>query len=128
MRDFVDILSFTLSIGTLEGLENSVVAASVEALNKIDLLEHKGGHPRKGVVDLIPIHPITEQASLEECGQVAQRISQKLTSMFPSLSVFHFGHADLPLKRDLVTMRKKMGWFNEDPPETKYGFSGIGML
>ena len=37
--------------GTLEGVRKSVIAASEHALNNINILNHDGGHPRKGAVD-----------------------------------------------------------------------------
>ena len=82
--------------------------------------EHKGGHPRKGIVDLIPIHPITENTSLEDCADVAIRISENLVKKTNELrdgktcflDTFLFGHADLPLKRSLVTMRKHVDWYS----------------
>ena len=36
-----------------------MIAASEHALNNINILNHDGGHPRKGAVDLIPIHQST---------------------------------------------------------------------
>ena len=40
----------------------SVTSACREAFDTLDAIEHhEGGHPRKGTVDLIPIHPITEE-------------------------------------------------------------------
>ena len=45
------IYSIFLS-GTLEGVRKSVIAASEHALNNINILNHDGGHPRKGAVNL----------------------------------------------------------------------------
>ena len=39
-------------LGTLEGVRKSVIAASEHALNNINILNHDGGHPRKGAVVL----------------------------------------------------------------------------
>ena len=40
----------------------SVTSACREAFDTLDPIQHhEGGHPRKGTVDLIPIHPITEE-------------------------------------------------------------------
>jgi glutamate formiminotransferase len=89
-----------------------VVNAARKALDLIDLKDHQGGHPRKGVVDLIPIHPLTESTSLEECGQLALKISKALAASHSDLNVFHFGQADQPKHRGLVEMRKHIGWFD----------------
>ena len=88
----------------------SVLNSSREALNLIDFSKHEGGHPRKGLVDLIPIHPLNEDTSLSECGDLAVAIGQSLLKTHPELDVFYFGHADIE-KRDLVQRRKEVGWF-----------------
>ena len=97
-------------------------------MDLVDLKEHDGGHPRKGVVDLIPIHPITDSTTLDDCGKVAMGIGEKLQESHPELSVFFFGHADLPLKRDLVKRRKEVGWFKNDKVLSSHGISGIGAM
>ena len=38
----------------------------------IDLNTHEGGHPRLGAVDLIPIHPMSPDVTLADCGTVAK--------------------------------------------------------
>ena len=115
--------------GTLEGLRDSVIEASKEALKHINILEHKGGHPRKGSIDLIPIHPITEETKLNDCGDIATEIGIALKSTHPELAIFYFGHADLPKKRDLVQRRKQVKWFQEKNIErSKHGLAGIGAI
>ena len=84
---------------------------------------HYGGHPRKGIIDLIPIHPITENTTLEDCAGVAIRVSQNLTKtkveksgerIQQDVDTFLFGHADIPLRRSLVTMRKNVKWYSSE--------------
>ena len=101
-------------LGTPDGLSKGVVNASKEALISIDITKHEGGHPRKGAVDLIPIHPLNEFTSLEDCGELALFIGQSLHQSHRDLKSFYFGHADVPLKRDLVQRRKDIGWFKVD--------------
>lgn len=120
--------------GTLEGVRKSVIAASEHALNNINILNHDGGHPRKGAVDLIPIHPITQQSTLDDCAKIALDIGKELTLSHSGLSVFYFGHADGDLKRDLVQRRKELGWFEHETrpsfgalrQKSKHGLTGIG--
>ena len=84
--------------------------------------QHQGGHPRKGVVDLIPIHPISNITSLEDCASVAIRISEHLQTLkddavekdSPIVDTFLFGSADIPMKRSLVTMRKQVNWYSSN--------------
>ena len=90
---------------------------------------HYGGHPRKGIIDLIPIHPITENTTLEDCAGVAIRVSQNLTKnnveksgerIQQDVGTFLFGHADIPLRRSLVTMRKNVKWYSSEVRGNKY--------
>ena len=102
-------------------MKRSVIAASKHALDNINILNHDGGHPRKGSVDLIPIHPITEESTLEDCAKIALDIGKELVTSHSELSVFYFGHADLEFKRDLVCRRKELGWFeNRKGPPLRY--------
>ena len=72
------------------------------------------------MVDLIPIHPISDSTSLEDCAKVAIRISDHLRALKedeigkndPIVDTFFFGSADVPMKRSLVTMRKKVDWYS----------------
>jgi len=82
---------------------------------------------------LIPIHPITEESTLEDCAKIALDIGKELVTSHSELSVFYFGHADLEFKRDLVCRRKELGWFEnrKGPPlskNTKHGLTGIGAI
>ena len=106
-----------------------MISASRTALDNIDLRQHEGGHPRKGSVDLIPIHPITESTSLIDCGQVAMTIGSQLRDSHPDLEIFYFGHADPPAFRDLVKARKQVGWFQgvKNSP-SRHGLTGIGAV
>ncbi|XP_043916571.1 formiminotransferase N-terminal subdomain-containing protein isoform X1 [Protopterus annectens] len=122
----------------VEKIGRSVVSACVEAYNLIDMNEHHGIHPCLGAVDLVPIYPLSESVSLDECGAVAQSIAEELTHQVPGCSIFYFGHADQPLNRSLVERRKELGWFNScfnlnaTRPDVgtelslRYGLTGVG--
>ncbi|XP_043550474.1 formiminotransferase N-terminal subdomain-containing protein [Chiloscyllium plagiosum] len=123
----------------VETLGDSVVTACTEAYNLIDMEHHDGIHPCLGSVDLVPIYPLSESVSLEECGKVACDIAETLSHDVPGCSIFHFGYADQPLKRNLVQRRKEVNWYkrsnlnvNEIKPDVgavispRYGLTGIG--
>ncbi|XP_067842925.1 formiminotransferase N-terminal subdomain-containing protein isoform X2 [Heptranchias perlo] len=95
----------------IETLGSSVVTACTEAYDLIDMKHHDGIHPCLGAVDLVPIYPLSESVSLEECGKVARDIAEKLTHDVPDCSIFYFGYADQPLKRNLVQRRKEVSWY-----------------
>lgn len=57
------------------------------------------------------------------------KVGQELVENYPELSVFYFGHADQPLKRDLVQVRKEVGWFKEESnAKSRLGLTGIGAI
>ena len=122
--------------GHLPDLETAVVGASKKAFELINMQIHEGGHPRLGSVDLIPIHPITEETSLEDCGCVATNISRKLVQVVRGSSFFFFGYADKQ-NRGLIQRRKEIGWFDNSESkrsiipdcgifESRYGITGVG--
>ena len=49
-----------------------MIAASEHALNNINILNHDGGHPRKGAVNLIPI----QQSTLNNSSKIALEIGK----------------------------------------------------
>jgi len=121
--------------GRLEELEEAILSASKTACSLIDLREHKGGHPRLGAVDLIPIHPLTEETSLEECGSLARRLGKRLAREVSGIGVFFFGTAD-GNRRGLAERRRELGWFKQEPkgnvdvghPGPSFGVTGIGSI
>ncbi|XP_076031022.1 uncharacterized protein LOC143019213 [Oratosquilla oratoria] len=123
-----------------EHIGSSVGAACEKAYDLIDLRNHEGGHPRLGAVDLIPLHPISMDTSLERLGDIALDLGRHLTSTVPGTSMFLFGSADQPQGRGLVQRRKEVNWFkrNYDPkyrvydlgpkPTMRYGLTGLGAI
>ncbi|XP_067043433.1 uncharacterized protein [Acropora muricata] len=97
---------------SVDDIEESVFRACEVAYKEIDLERHAGGHPRLGSVDLVPIHTITSSVSLEECGEIAISLGNRLVNSIKGTSVFLFGHADRPLLRGLVQRRKAVNWYN----------------
>ena len=60
-----------------------MLALCREACQLVDLREHAGNHPCLGAVDLVPIHPLTDDTALADCATLArgtevQRVVQDL--------------------------------------------------
>ncbi|KAI5628543.1 hypothetical protein C0J50_3033, partial [Silurus asotus] len=125
-------------VADLEMIGEAVLSASERAFSLIDMTAHDGIHPCMGAVDLLPLYPLGEEVSLEDCGKEARAIGAALTERIPGTSVFFFGWADIPLHRGLAHRRKEMGWFKKGsnmaavqpdvgpPPMRRYGLTGIG--
>ena len=94
--------------GQLSQLEEAVVTAAAAALASLDLRHHEGGHPRLGVVDLIPLHPITEETTLADCDQLAHNIASRIVQLTPGAAFFKFSQDQ---SNSLIENRRKAGWF-----------------
>ena len=124
----------------VEYLGACILDACDEAFSRIDLRNQDGGHPRLGAVDLIPIHPLSDAASLNVCGEIARKVGLSIVDRNPSTSVFFFGDADIPEKRGLVTRRKEMKWYDGKKghvpslwdigckPTEKFGLTAVGAI
>jgi len=98
----------------LPTLGASVVSLCQTACDLIDLTQHSGGHPRLGAVDLVPVHPLSVDTTLEECGELARAIGHRVTSEVAGSAGFWFGAAD-PQRRSLPARRRLVGWFSGRP-------------
>ena len=63
-------------------------------------------------MDLVPVHPITEETSLEDCEVVATNVGRRLHDQVPGSSFF-FYRTGVP-GDDLVSRRKRLGWFQSE--------------
>jgi len=109
----------TLASSSTIALKQSVVDACKEAFASIDLRHHVGGHPRLGAVDLIPIHPLCSQLSVNDCGEMALEIATRLSQEVDGSSFFLFGNGEIidssknvTQRLSLVQRRRQVGWFS----------------
>ncbi len=64
-------------LGSGVGIETAVVNMSKIAVNKIDLFQHDGIHPRFGAVDVVPIVPLLDTPR-EEAIRIAAVIAERI--------------------------------------------------
>ncbi len=97
------------SVLTLAGAPDDVLRA-LEALvgacvERIDLTAHRGGHPRMGAVDVVPLVPI-RGITMEECVRLAARLGETIAARH-GLPVFLYEEAcTAPHRRNLAAVRK----------------------
>jgi glutamate formiminotransferase len=72
----------------LSGLE----AAIGEAIDRIDLGEHSGVHPRVGAADVVPIVPLG-QTTLDACREVAHSLGERIWTSL-KVPVFFYGYGE----------------------------------
>ena len=93
-------------------LANAIYQACNEAFQNISLSTHLNpNHPRLGVCDLVPIHPVSKTVSLTECGIIAKEVGKMLNEKYPELGIIYYGSAD-KYNRTLVERRKGINWYN----------------
>ncbi|XP_071521279.1 uncharacterized protein [Panulirus ornatus] len=139
---FQDV-DYNRSVITIVSNENNigscVEAACKTAYELIDLSKHEGVHPRLGAVDLVPLHPVSENISLQSLGHIAYGVAERLSTSVPGTSFFMFGTGDSE-GRGLVQRRKEVGWFRRPvqypllrhdlghTPSSRYGLTGVGAI
>lgn len=97
------------SVYTLAGYPGRVMGAmesAVEvALERIDMRQHHGRHPRIGAVDVIPFIPLGD-TTMEQCVAGARDFAERLADRF-DLPVYLYGEAALrPERRILAHVRR----------------------
>jgi len=73
-------------------LVDGLVAAVATAVERIDLREHRGVHPRVGAADVVPIVPLGS-SSLDACRDVAHEVGRRIWSEL-SVPVYFYGHGE----------------------------------
>ena len=56
----------TTVLGDADAVRRSAVAGVAAAVERIDMFEHRGGHPRMGAADVVPFMPVRE-VTMDEC-------------------------------------------------------------
>ena len=97
---------FTL-VGSGEELVETLLRGIAAAVERIDLREHEGAHPRIGaadVVPLVPLEPAAEEGARDAASALADRVGTEL-----GLPVFFYGR--------LTEDRREPAFFRRGGPE-----------
>ena len=95
----------TTVLGDADAVRRSAVAGVVTAVERIDMFEHRGGHPRMGAADVVPFMPIRE-VTMDVCVSLARDVGRELAETL-DLPVYLYGEAALvPERRSLADVRK----------------------
>lgn len=92
-------------LGTPDDVRKSAVAGAKAAIDLIDLNEHKGGHPRVGAVDVIPVVPIDEM-TMEEAVALSREIGSEIADALRIPVYFYERSAMVAHRANLATIRK----------------------
>lgn len=95
----------TAVLGSPEAVLAAVLAAARVAVERIDMDEHRGAHPRMGAVDVVPFVPV-RGISMAETVELARTFARDLAETL-DLPVYLYGEAALaPERRDLAEVRR----------------------
>jgi glutamate formiminotransferase len=108
-------------IGPPKLVEAAAFAGAAVAVEKIDLRQHRGVHPRIGAIDVLPFVPLAG-LSMADAARSARRVGERLVSEL-GLPVYFYGEASDPPGRSLATLRRggfeqiAGGWSAERMPD-----------
>jgi glutamate formiminotransferase len=91
--------------GRRENLVEALLASVAAAVERIDLREHAGVHPRVGAADVVPIIPLGD-ASLETARDIAHEVGRRIWQEL-KVPVFFYGHGEGRLLADIRGGRAK---------------------
>ncbi|HXW76541.1 MAG TPA: glutamate formimidoyltransferase, partial [Candidatus Eremiobacteraceae bacterium] len=92
-------------VGTGDGVLDAAVRLAGAAVERIDLRDHTGEHPRMGAVDVIPFIPVGD-STMDEAVLLARRCAQTVWERFRLPSYFYAAAATEPQRKKLADVRK----------------------
>ncbi len=95
----------TTVLGDADAVRRSAMAGARVAIDRIDLREHAGGHPRMGAVDVVPFMPV-RGITMSECIGLARSFGRELADEL-GVPVYLYDRAALsPDRSSLAEVRK----------------------
>ena len=95
----------TTVLGDADAVRRSAIAGVAAAVERIDMFEHRGEHPRMGAADVVPFMPVRE-ATMNACVALARDVGRELAETL-NLPVYLYGEAALVSeRRSLADVRK----------------------
>ncbi len=97
------------SVITFVAPPDKIVEAALKAVARatalIDMLQHKGEHPRLGATDVLPFVPVRD-VTMEECVQLAHQAGRRIADEL-SIPVYFYEQASLrPERKNLEDVRR----------------------
>jgi glutamate formiminotransferase / formiminotetrahydrofolate cyclodeaminase len=92
-------------VGPPESIGEAVLRGVGVAVQRIDLTNHTGEHPRVGAADVIPFVPI-RGVSLEECVEIAKTVGREIATRFSVPVYLYEAAATRPERRNLEHVRR----------------------
>ncbi|HEY2473482.1 MAG TPA: glutamate formimidoyltransferase [Candidatus Cybelea sp.] len=105
-----------------QALEAAVALAGV-ALERIDLRNHTGVHPRIGALDVLPFVPL-RGASLDDAADLAHRAGARIWERYRVPSFYYGAAARTPDRRPLPAIRSNLDWLPDEGDVVRHPSAG----
>ena len=92
-------------VGEPDGLAEGVLSLVRRAVERIDLREHHGEHPRMGAVDVIPFIPV-RGATMDDCVRLSRMVGKRIAEEIDLPVYLYERSATNAARRNLATIRK----------------------
>ena len=92
-------------IGSLEGVKEAAFNSIKKAAELIDMLTHKGSHPRMGATDVCPFVPVTG-ISTEECIELSKEVAKRVGEELNIPIYLYEKSARTPERENLAIVRQ----------------------
>jgi len=92
-------------VGSGAGVLGAAIRLAGAAVERIDLREHRGEHPRMGAVDVIPFVPVSG-VTMDDAVALARECAREVWHRYQLPSYYYEFAATRPERRDLADVRK----------------------
>lgn len=93
-------------LGSPQAIGEAAFRLTETAARVIDLTRHTGEHPRMGAADVIPLVPISGEATMEECVELSRRLGRRIWEELEIPSFLYEESASSPARRSLADCRR----------------------
>ena len=95
----------TTVLGDADAVRRSALAGAAAAVERIDMTQHEGGHPRMGAADVIPFMPV-RGVGMDACVELARTFGRELAETL-GVPVYLYDRAALmPERASLADVRR----------------------
>lgn len=93
------------TMGEPQSVKKAMVEAAGVAVQKIDLRQHQGAHPRMGAVDVVPFIPI-QNFTMDEAVELSRETAREMAEKYKLPIFLYEKAATTPVRENLANIRK----------------------
>lgn len=111
--DAVHHRSVLTILGDGDQVVGAAVALAAVAVERIDLRQHAGVHPRIGALDVLPFVPL-EEATLQDAARLAHQAGAAIWQRYRIPSLYYGAAARAPERLLLPAIRSNVDWMPDE--------------